>query len=351
MAVKLKPIAQQTIVITGGSSGIGLAAARHAAEAGAAVLLAARNEDALQKAVDDIGAKGGRAAFVAVDIAEEGAAEKIANAAEQRFGGFDTWVNNAAAAVYARLTDTTMEEHKRLFDVGYFGTVQASLVAADQLRQRGGALINIGSVLSERAIPLQGAYSAMKHALRGFTDTLRMELEMDEAPISVTLIKPTSMDTPYSEHARNKMDQPARVPPIVYDPRLVAKAICFAAEHPRREMTVGGQGYLITKLGNIAPRTADRILERFFGEPAQTIATEPGRGTADNLFEERQDGRIDSNRPTYVRHRSLALEAQMHPLATAAIVGGAAAGALFGARRMRERREPHMPTAYDMAAE
>lgn len=342
MAIRLKPLSEQTIVITGASSGIGLATAERAAAAGAKIVLAARNDEALKHAVDRIAHAGGHAVPVAVDVAEPGAATRIAHAAEERFGGFDTWVNNAAVSIYGKLTETSIEEHRRLFDVGYFGMVQGSLVAVERLRERGGALVNVGSVLSERAIPLQGAYAAMKHAVRGFTDALRMELEMDGALISVTLIKPTGIDTPYPEHARNKLDRPARIPPPAYDARLVAKAICFAAEHPKRELTVGGQALMLSKLGNAMPRSMDKILERFFGESAQTIDTEPQPGTNDNLFEHRRDGRIDSNQDIYVRRRSLALEAQMHPLATAAIVGGAAAataGAIIGSRRLRERRE------------
>ena len=149
----------------------------------------------------------------------------------ETFGRVDTWVNDAAAAMYARLEDVSAEEHRRVFDVGYFGLVEASLVAAKHLKAEGGALINIGSVLSNRAIPLQGPYCAMKAAVMQFTDALRMEWRLEGAPISVTLIKPAAIDTMYPEHARNKLDKPARLPQPLYDAELVAKAICFAAQN------------------------------------------------------------------------------------------------------------------------
>jgi hypothetical protein len=197
-------------------------------------------------------------------------------------------------------------------------------------------------VLSERAMILQGAYSAMKHAVRGFTDSLRMELEADGVPISVTLIKPTGMNTPYPEHARNYMDHPARIPPLVYDPRLVAKAILFAAEHPKRELTVGGSGLMISKLGNLMPRAMDIGMEAQ-GEQIQQIDETPPSERHDNLFEPREDGKIESDQDIYVRRSSLWLEAQMRPVLTTAILSGlsflATAAYANGPRRSRDRRQ------------
>lgn len=337
MSVTLKPLSQQTIVITGGSSGIGLATARRAARDGAKVVIASRNEEALSKAVEGIERAGGQAAYCVVDVADDDAPDRIAEVADTRFGGFDTWVNNAASAMYARLEETDMAEHRRVFDVGYWGTVNASLFAVRRLKTQGGALINIGSILSEVAIPVQGSYCAMKHAVKSFTRTLRMETEMDGGHVAITLIKPNGIDTPYPEHARNKMGKPARIPPVLYDPELVARAICFCAEHQRSEIVVGGQGAILTTLGTLFPRLSEYVMEMGFGEPAQSTDTPPEPGTDDNLFAPRKDGRERSNQPHFVRKTSFALEAQLHPLATAALAaGGVAAGvAALAMRRSR----------------
>ena len=146
-----------------------------------------------------------------------------------------SWVNDAAAATYGRVERVTMDDHRRIVDVNYHGTLMGSLVALRHLRERGGgAIVNLGSVLSDRAMIDQGPYSATKAAAQAATDALRRELEREQAPISVTLIKPGSVKTPYPEHARNYMEAPPRLPPFLYDPSLVAEAILFACEHPRR---------------------------------------------------------------------------------------------------------------------
>jgi NAD(P)-dependent dehydrogenase (short-subunit alcohol dehydrogenase family) len=325
--MKLKPLSDQVMVITGASSGIGLATARRAAAKGAKVMLAARNGESLQEAVAAIRSGGGEAHCVALDIADESAAERLAEQTVARFGRIDTWVNDAAAALYAKLEEVTLEEHRRVFEVGYFGLVQGSLAALPRLKVQGGALINVGSVLSSRAIPLQGPYCAMKAAVMQFTDALRMELEADGAPISVTLVKPAAIDTPYPEHARNKLDAPARLPQPLYDAELVAKAICFAACNRRRSLYVGGGGLAISTLAPALPRLADKAMELVGGEASQTTTIPPEPDAADNLFEARADGRVASNQHPFTRRSSLALEAQMHPLAAAALVGGVAAAA------------------------
>lgn len=333
--MKLKPLARQRIVLTGATSGIGLAIAEAASQAGARLMLAARNEPALVELQERLAAAGGDVGIVAIDVAEPDYAERLAAAAMARFGGFDTWINDAAAATYGTLSETPVADQRRVFDVGYWGTVAGSLAALAHLRRQGGAIINIGSVLSDRAMILQGPYSAMKHAVKGFTDALRSEVLRDRLPVSVTLIKPSAMHTPYPHHARNRMDKPARLPPVVYDPRLVARAVLFAARTPRRELTVGGFAGGARVADFLAPRLLDRAMA-VAGTAAQQTSRRPPPGTADNLYEPRRDGRIESDDPRYVRRQSLLLEAQMRPwAATAALV---TAGALVSASVARLRR-------------
>jgi len=346
MNTRLKPLSQQVIVITGASSGIGLATAEMAAERGARLVLAARNEAALREVADRLQATGAEVAICAADVADRANVDRIAQTAIDRFGTFDTWVNNAAAALYGKVEEIPIEDHRRVFEVGYWGTVYGSLAAARHLRAHGGAIVNVGSVLSERAMILQGPYSAMKHAVRGITDALRMELELDGAPVSVTLIKPNGMNTPYPEHARNYMERAARIPPVLYDPRLSAKAILFAAENPKREITVGGTGLMISKFGNLLPRAMDLNMEAV-GEPIQQTDQAPPPERADNLYEPREDGAIESDQEHYVRRSSLWLEAQMRPVLTTAILSGlgflAAVAGSDAPRRFRDRqRQPEL---------
>ena len=233
MKLTLKPLDEQVIVITGASSGIGLVTARMAARAGAKVVLAARNAEALQELEREINQLGGEAIHVVADVGVESDVRSIADAAIARFGGFDTWVNDAGVSVYGRIEQVTTEDLRRVFETNFWGVVYGSRIAAEHLKQRGGgALINLGSTLSDRAIPLQGIYVASKHAVKGFTDAMRMELEDQGAPISVTLIKPAAIDTPYTEHAKNYLPNEPKNPPPVYAPETVARAILHAAVYP-----------------------------------------------------------------------------------------------------------------------
>lgn len=322
MSITLKPIAGQRMVITGASSGIGLAIAEAAAAAGARLMLAARNEEALLAIQERLTAEGGDIGICVVDVADDDSGDRLAAATIARLGGFDTWVNDAAAATYGTVTDVPVADQRRVFDVGYWGTVNGSLAAARHLRATGGAIINIGSVLGDRTMIQQGPYSAMKHAVKGFTDALRMELARDGAPVSVTLIKPAAMHTPYPLHARNFMDTPAKLPPMIYDPRLVARAVLFAAQNPRRELGVGGFGLGATLGDFVAPGLMDKAME-LFGTAAQQIDQPPPAGTSDNLWEPREDGAIESDQPQYVRRTSLWLEAQMRPVTTVLVAGAA----------------------------
>src|SRR5215216_8017384 len=240
MDIKLKPVADQVLVIVGASSGIGLVTAKMAARRGARVVLSARNARDLARAVDEIRAEGGRAVHQAADVADFAQVQAIAETAVREFGHVDTWVNNAAVAVYGRVMEVSLDDMRRQFDVNYWGQVHGSRVAVPLLKQQGGALINVASALSDRAIPLQGNYCAAKHALKGFTDALRMELEEEGLPISVTLVKPASIDTPFFEKAKTYLGvEPQPVPPV-YTPDVVADVILQAAQYPIRELIAGG---------------------------------------------------------------------------------------------------------------
>ena len=277
-----KPLSEQVIVITGASSGIGLVTAQKAAKAGARVVMAARNAADLRQAVDGIRSGGGRAVYVAADVADEKQVTSIATAALGEFGRIDTWVNNAAVSMYGRIVELSTEEMRRQFDVNYWGQVYGCRTAVPHLRQAGGTIINVGSALCDRAIPLQGNYCAAKHALRAFTDTLRMELEAEGVPITVTLVKPASIDTPFFEKARTHLDvEPQPVPPV-YAPEIVADVILRCAAQPVRDVIVGGSGKLLSA-ANLVPRVADRYMESRMFEAQQTdIPVRDDR--QDNLF-------------------------------------------------------------------
>ncbi len=331
MAIKLKSLREQVIVVTGATSGNGLAIVEAAIRQGAAVVAVARNAEALEELHARLAGVGGRIAICAADVSDPAAVEDVATVASEKFGGFDSWVNNAGIGTYGTLEQVPLADHRRVFDVNYFGVLHGSLVAARHLRGRGGgAIINVGSILGDRSIVQQGPYSATKHAVQALTDTLRMELEREKAGISVTLIKPGPIDTPFPEHARNFMDEPPRLPPPLYTPEVVADAVLFACANPRRTLYAGGGGLLSSMLAQAAPRLTDAIME-LAGTQAQQKPGDPGvAARRDNLYEPREDA-LRGSQDVHARQSSIALQLQKaaSPLLTAAIVGGGALAAIL----------------------
>ena len=323
MAIRLKPIKDQVIVITGASSGIGLATAQEAARRGARVVLASRDEVDIKKAADQIVAEGGQATPVVVDVGDQKSVAELAEQAIVAYDRIDSWVNNAGVSIYGRIDEVPLDDAHRLFETNYWGVVHGSLAALPHLKLHGGALINVGSELSETAIPLQGHYAASKHAVKGFTDTLRMELQHEGAPVSVTLIQPAAIDTPYPEHAMNYLGvEPKHVPPV-YAPEIVADAILACAESPHRNLRVGGAAKMFTMIEKVAPTLGDKMKERtaFDGQK-----TDEAPRDDDTLYHPRPgDGRVRGNYPGRVMKRSLYTAAALNPVKTllgaAAIVG------------------------------
>jgi NAD(P)-dependent dehydrogenase (short-subunit alcohol dehydrogenase family) len=336
-----RPLGEQVLVIMGASSGIGLVTARLAAARGAAVMLSARNGRDLERAVQQIRAAGGRAEFTPADVSDPAQVEAVAQAALSTFGRIDTWINNAAVAVYGRAMDVPLEDQRRQFDVNYWGQVYGCRMAVTHMREMGGTIINVASALADRAIPLQANYCAAKHALKAFTDALRMELEADDVPIRVSLVKPGSVDTPMFDKARACLEvEPQPVPPV-YAPEVTARAILACAVRPVRDVITGGMGKVISMAGTLAPGLTDRYMQRHTF--ASQLSDRPiAAGRPDNLWHPvaYDGGERGGNYDGRVKGTSLYTAAALNRGLTMALMAGMAAAAL-GVRMWRRRARTH----------
>ena len=334
MKIELKKVRDQVIVITGATSGIGLATAKQAAKRGASVVLNARAEEDLHTVATEISKNGGQVAYAAGDVADIDVVRRLAEAAIREFGRIDTWVNNAGVSIYGLLEEVSISDARRLFDTNYWGMVQGSLVALEYLKGSGGALINVGSELSETVIPLQGHYNASKHALKGFTETLRIELEKEKAPVSVTLVEPSAIDTPYPEHAKNYMDvEPTHQPPV-YAPEIVANAILHCASHPHRTVRVGVGAKAFTLIEKVIPALGDRIKVASTFEGSRT--SDPARDE-NTLFEARPgDPRVRGRYTGRVMKQSWSTAATLRPVSAILAVATIGVGLAYAMKSWRE---------------
>ena len=330
-----RPVRDQVVVITGASSGIGRETALAFARAGASLVLAARNKPALESVAKEIERLGGRAVAAQTDVAVWDQVQRLADMATERFGRIDTWVNNAAVSVYAPVAEITVEEIERLIQVNLLGQIYGMKAALPILeRNGGGTIINVASALAERAAPLQATYCATKHGIRGFSESLRLELARDGSGVAITVVEPSSMNTPLFRHARSKMGvRPQPIPPV-YEPRTVAEAILFVAEHPRRNVVIGGAGKLMTMAQRLSPALLDRYMLWNDSAFKNQKTSEPDAGQ-DNLFTPMRGagsttgdfGQTSKTASAYTRALGL------HPTRERAAVGSALLAALALVRR------------------
>ena len=333
MKPNLRPLAQQVIVITGASSGIGLATARAAVAKGARLVLVARNEEALEQIAGELGGSD-QVVTLAADVGDRQAMQQVADLAIEKFGRFDTWVNNAGIAVIGKIEDASDADHRRLFETNFWGTYYGSTMAAKYLREHGGAIINLGSSESAAPIPVHGMYAASKHAVKAMTDVLRVELRKDAAPVSVTLIRPAATDTLFTDHAKDYTDSAPVLPPPLYAPEEVAEAILYAAVHSTRDMYIGASK-AFTVIAQNFPRFYDWFSEKVIYDRLQNGLPDANRQGA--LHGPNGGGltaRARGYYPGRVLRHSLYTQASMHPVATVAMLGlGAVAiGALLCGR-------------------
>lgn len=274
----------RVVVITGASAGVGRATARAFAERGAAVGLLARDTEGLEGARADVEAAGTRALAVGLDVADAEQVESAAGRIEAELGPIDVWINNAMTTVFAPVTEITPEEFRRATEVTYLGAVYGTMAALARMGPRDrGVIVQVGSALAYRAIPLQAPYCGAKHALRGFTDSLRTELLHEGSGVRLTMVHLPALNTPQFSWCRTRLPRhPQPVPPI-YDPEVAARAIVWASEHNRRELWVGYPTVLAIVGNKLAPGLADRYLARTGYRSQQTdVPVDPERD--DNLF-------------------------------------------------------------------
>jgi NAD(P)-dependent dehydrogenase (short-subunit alcohol dehydrogenase family) len=269
-----------TVVITGASAGVGRATARKFARHGARIGLLARGRDGLHAARKEVEQLGGRALVVPTDVADPDQVEKAAAQIEAELGEIDIWINDAMTSVFSPIKEMTAEEFRRVTEVTYLGYVYGTLAALKRMLPRNrGVIVQVGSALAYRGIPLQASYCAAKHAIQGFCDSLRCELIHDKSKVRVTMVQMPALNTPQFGWVKSRLSRKAQPVPPIYQPEVAAEAIYFAAYNPRREFYVGIPSVKAIVANKIAPGLLDHILARTGYDSQQ------------------YDGAKDSNRP------------------------------------------------------
>ncbi len=284
----------QVVAITGASGGIGRATAREFARRGSDVALLARGERGLEAAADEVRAQGRRALVVVVDVADADAVERAVERIEVELGPIAVWVNDAFTSVFARFEDISPQEFRRVTEVSYLGYVYATRAVLDRMRRRdAGTIVQVGSALAYRGIPLQSAYCGAKHAIQGFHEALRVELLHEKSNVHVTMVQMPALNTPQFSWVLSRLPRKAQPVPPIYQPEVAARAVVFAAEHPkRREYWVGATTVATLMANAVAPGLLDRYLARTGFDSQQTDQRRPDDQPA-NLWDpaDGEDGR------------------------------------------------------------
>lgn len=329
---------EPVVVVTGASAGVGRATVRELARRGAKVGLLARGRAGLEAARAEVEAAGGQALAIPVDIADHGAVDAAAERIESELGPIEAWVNAAMVGMFAPIVETSPDEYRRVTEVTYLGTVNGTLAALRRMLPRdSGVIVQVGSVVAYRSIPLQGAYAAAKQAVVGFTDSLRSELLHDRSGVQVAMVHLPAINTPYYDWARSRIPRRPQAMPPVYQPEVPAAAIVDAIERPRREVLVGWPAALGVQAQKLIPGILDRVLAGPGYAGQQT--DEPPDGRMDNLYlpvdDEVDRGAHGSFGEHAIPRRPLTTPLT-HPGWTAAALAGATAVALLAWRARRD---------------
>ena len=328
----------EVVVITGASAGVGRAVAQRFARDGASIALVARGEAGLEGARRDVEALGGRALTGAVDVADPWAVDAAAARAEHELGPIDIWINVAMVTVFGEFKDLTMDEFRRVTEVTYLGYVHGTHAALQRMLPRdAGTIVQVGSALAYRAIPLQSAYCGAKHAIRGFTDSVRTELLHNRSKVWITEVHMPALNTPQFEWCKNKMPHKSQPVPPIYQPEVAADGVHFAAHQRRRELWVGASTAVVITGNKVLPGVGDRYLART-GFQSQQYDGPPGASARYNLWQPVDDVEDKGAHGAFDRRakkRSFELMAAKHKGLLAAAGLGAAALAVVGVLRSR----------------